>query len=140
MKTESSDNIMQRETTAPGPDGIRLAQIGYEAYAQFTGGKTFDGRDMPTWHDVVKRDIERGTKVGSAWEAAGKAQRAWGLGFIDGEAGRDRMELSALIAALGGEASNDHVAWYDEGRRAGTIAKQDVDGALAALDRPAGAA
>jgi hypothetical protein len=25
------------------------ARLGYEAYARRTGGKTFDGRDMPTW-------------------------------------------------------------------------------------------
>jgi hypothetical protein len=24
-------------------------QIGYLAYARSTGGKTYDGRDMPTW-------------------------------------------------------------------------------------------
>lgn len=41
-------------------------QVGYEAYAAHTGGKTFDGRDMPTWEAVADR-----TKA--AWEAAASA-------------------------------------------------------------------
>lgn len=46
-----------------------LGQIGYEAYAESTGGKTFDGRDMPTWQEILDR--ERDTpKVTKAWEAA----------------------------------------------------------------------
>lgn len=49
-----------------------LGQIGYEAYAQSTGGKTFDGRDMPTWQEI--RDREGKTpKVTKAWEAAADA-------------------------------------------------------------------
>lgn len=42
-----------------------LGQIGYEAYAQSTGGKTYDGRDMPTWEQVEAS----GTKVAGAWQA-----------------------------------------------------------------------
>lgn len=41
-------------------------QIGYEAYATHTGGKTFDGRLMPTWADVAERTKE-------AWNAAATA-------------------------------------------------------------------
>lgn len=41
-------------------------QIGYEAYALFTGGKTFDNRDMPQWKDLPDR-------IQAAWEAAGIA-------------------------------------------------------------------
>lgn len=44
------------------------AQIGYEAYAQSTGGKTFDGRDMPTWEALPDR-IQR------AWTDAATAIR-----------------------------------------------------------------
>jgi hypothetical protein len=44
-------------------------QVGYEAYAEHTGGKTFDGRDMPTWEQVCAS----GTKVAGAWEAAAAA-------------------------------------------------------------------
>jgi len=43
-----------------------LGQIGYEAYAVATGGKTWDGRDMPTWAQV----LASGTKVAAAWEFA----------------------------------------------------------------------
>lgn len=41
-------------------------QIGYEAYAIATGGKTFDGRDMPLWTSLP-------ANITKAWEAAGKA-------------------------------------------------------------------
>jgi hypothetical protein len=44
-------------------------QIGYEAYAQSTGGKTWDGKPMPTWEQV----LASGTKVAGAWEAAAQA-------------------------------------------------------------------
>ncbi len=42
---------------------------GYEAYAESTGGKTFDGRDMPAWKDLPDR-------IQEAWHAAGLAIRA----------------------------------------------------------------
>ncbi len=42
------------------------AQLGYKAYAKFTGGKTFDGRDMPTWNDLTPR-------IKEAWTEAAKA-------------------------------------------------------------------
>lgn len=38
-------------------------QIGYEAYARSTGGKTFDGRDMPTFEQLPDR-------IKKAWEDA----------------------------------------------------------------------
>ena len=41
-------------------------RIGYEAYAHSTGGKTFDGRDMPRWEDLPD-------PIQTAWEAAGLA-------------------------------------------------------------------
>lgn len=46
---------------------IELAQTAYEAYAAHTGGKTYDGRDMPAWDDL--RAIQH------AWEAAARAVR-----------------------------------------------------------------
>lgn len=46
-----------------------LGQIGYEAYAQSTGGKTFDGRDMPTWQEILDREGAT-PKVTKAWEDA----------------------------------------------------------------------
>ncbi len=43
-----------------------LGKKGYEAYAKSTGGKTFDGRDMPPW-DALSINIKR------AWADASKA-------------------------------------------------------------------
>jgi hypothetical protein len=40
-----------------------LAKIAYEAYAATTGGKTYDGKDMPKWEDLPLRTV-------TAWEAA----------------------------------------------------------------------
>jgi hypothetical protein len=39
------------------------ARRGYEGYAASTGGKTFDGRDMPKWEDLPER-------IQEAWRAA----------------------------------------------------------------------
>lgn len=44
-------------------DDLRLGQAGYEAYAAKTGGKTFDGRDMPKWDELPDR-------IKDAWSAA----------------------------------------------------------------------
>jgi hypothetical protein len=43
-------------------------QIGYQAYALSTGGKTFDDRVMPCWEDLPER-------IQAAWEAAAAAIR-----------------------------------------------------------------
>lgn len=43
-----------------------LAEIAYNAYAGSTGGKTWDGRDMPDWGDL-------GEKVQTAWATATNA-------------------------------------------------------------------
>jgi hypothetical protein len=45
---------------------INLGKIGYQAYAASTGGKTFDGRDMPAYEDLPDR-------IKEAWGAAGNA-------------------------------------------------------------------
>lgn len=42
------------------------ARAGYEGYAAFTGGKTFDGRDMPTWDQLPDR-------IRQAWAAGVEA-------------------------------------------------------------------
>jgi hypothetical protein len=39
------------------------AKRGYEGYAASTGGKTFDGRDMPKWDELPER-------IREAWRAA----------------------------------------------------------------------
>lgn len=38
-------------------------KIGYEAYAESTGGKTYDGRQMPAW-DALPPHVQ------NAWAAA----------------------------------------------------------------------
>lgn len=43
-----------------------LAQLAYAAYAQSTGGRTFDGRPMPAFEDL-------GDSVTTAWQAAAQA-------------------------------------------------------------------
>ncbi len=48
-----------------------LARVAFEAYNASTGGKTFDGRDVPPY-DVV---AERTPHVARAWEAAADAVR-----------------------------------------------------------------
>lgn len=42
------------------------AHVAYDAYADHTGGKTFDGRDMPKWHELPDR-------IKDAWRAACRA-------------------------------------------------------------------
>lgn len=62
----------------------RLGEIGYKAYAEYTGGKTWDGKPMPTWAEVVERDRTRGTRVSGAWEAAAAAiAQAAGVALAD---------------------------------------------------------
>ena len=48
-----------------------LARLAFEAYNRSTGGKTFDGRDVPPY-DVI---AERAPHVARAWEAAVDAVR-----------------------------------------------------------------
>lgn len=43
-----------------------LGEVGYRAYAESTGGKTFDGRDMPAWSALPPHVVR-------AWNDAGKA-------------------------------------------------------------------
>ncbi len=47
-------------------DDRALARVGYEAYAKQTGGKTFDGCDMPGWDQLPDR-------IKDAWHAAATA-------------------------------------------------------------------
>jgi hypothetical protein len=44
-------------------------QVGYEAYAESTGGKTFDGRPIPPWEEAIAQRPH----VGAAWRAAADA-------------------------------------------------------------------
>ncbi len=47
---------------------LDLRRIGYEAYAKQTGGKTFDGREMPAYDDLPKNVL-------AAWSASADAIR-----------------------------------------------------------------
>jgi predicted HAD superfamily Cof-like phosphohydrolase len=45
-----------------------VGKTGYEAYRTYTKGKTFDGREMPTWERLTDA-------IREAWAAAGAAER-----------------------------------------------------------------
>lgn len=47
------------------PEGHR-GKVAYEAYSGSTGGKTFDGRQMPAWADL-------GDRIQLAWITAARA-------------------------------------------------------------------
>lgn len=54
------------EPEKPGPTVADLARIAFDAYGQSTGGKTWDGKDIPPFA-VIR---ERTPHVAKAWEAA----------------------------------------------------------------------
>jgi hypothetical protein len=49
---------------------LALAEAGYRGYAESTGGKTFDGRDMPAWEDLPDRTVQAWVAAASAIEQA----------------------------------------------------------------------
>ena len=81
-------------------------QIAYEAYAVSTGGKTYDGRDMPTWAQIV----ERTPHVARAWgHAALAVTDATGVGA------KIRDSMTAEIK--GGLDFSDALHALKQGRR-----------------------
>jgi hypothetical protein len=48
-----------------GWDDEAMGSVGYCAYAKETGGKTFDGREMPKWEDLPPN-------IKAAWAAAAR--------------------------------------------------------------------
>ncbi|ULH17403.1 hypothetical protein MF271_18965 (plasmid) [Deinococcus sp. KNUC1210] len=58
----TSAQQLQTFVTRP-PDTRSLAQIGYESYAAQTGGKTWNGLDMPTWDALPTHTVD-------AWQMA----------------------------------------------------------------------
>ena len=62
--------VVRSVATAIEPQPVKAAHgsVGYEAYAASTGGKTFDGRDMPRWSDLPER-------IQKAWNDASLAIR-----------------------------------------------------------------
>jgi hypothetical protein len=59
----------EKETAMNEDLKIRMARLAYEGYAAFTGGKTFDGRNMPMW-------IALNEHIQLAWVAALQAGTA----------------------------------------------------------------
>jgi hypothetical protein len=59
--------------SGPRPTPSQLAEVGYRAYADNTGGQTFDGRTMPDWERLPARTVR-------AWMAAAEAITAAALG------------------------------------------------------------
>lgn len=51
-----------------------LGQVGYDAYAETAGGKTFDGRPMPTWEQLG--ETPTGQETRRRWEVSADAIRA----------------------------------------------------------------
>lgn len=68
MLKQSEDALREELLAADVRKAGSQGQRGYEAYAAFTGGKTFDGREMPTWDQLPDR-------IKGAWEAAADAIR-----------------------------------------------------------------
>ncbi len=50
-----------------------MGQVGYNAYGQDAGWKTFDGRDMPQWADLTP-------VIKARWEVAAEAIKMAFLG------------------------------------------------------------
>lgn len=63
---EGPDLPALAEVTTDTLSTYELGRVGYEGYAAHTQGKTFDGRNMPTWE-------ETGEHTQGAWEAASRA-------------------------------------------------------------------
>ena len=60
------------------PDSNECAKAAYAAYAQSTGGKTFDGRPMPAWADLPDQ-------IKSAWQAGAAAAANAEAPTVDGK-------------------------------------------------------
>jgi hypothetical protein len=85
-----------------------LGKIAFDAYNRSTGGKTFDGREIPPWERVC----DEKPHVAMAWNEAAAAIRAVALneaaevartwGDAPPRAGGRRDALAAAIRSLGG--------------------------------------
>ncbi len=88
-------------------------RTGYEAYAQSTGGKTFDGRAMPTFDEI----LERSPHVAQAWEDAASAMRvavaARILGSRDGSG--SSLTFGDALLALKVGAKVARAGWNGKG-------------------------
>lgn len=66
---------------------LQLGRQAYQAYALFTDGKTWDGRDMPAWYDLTET-------IQCAWQAA--AMAVWS-GALEGFTEDMKEWLTSLI-------------------------------------------
>lgn len=62
---------------------LPLGQTAYQAYATATGGRTHDGRDMPTWDEIS--DLTRGAWVAAAHAVVDEVEHR--LKLVDGKGG-----------------------------------------------------
>lgn len=53
------------------PDDRTIGQIGFDAYGETAGWKTFDGRPMPRWEDLASRP--EGIETRRRWEVTAAA-------------------------------------------------------------------
>lgn len=63
---DQDDKPTERVIPVASGNATSLGRAGYEGYARSTGGKTFDGRDMPSWTDLPPHVVK-------AWEDAALA-------------------------------------------------------------------
>lgn len=78
------------------PTPLELAEAGYKGYAERTGGKTFDGRDMPEWNDLPDHTVQ-------AWVAAVVA--------IQAESAHGMVYLSEPLTVAPGAAPVQTTTW-----------------------------
>lgn len=79
MKNETE----QTQETASSVDSTvfvdHAAKVGWDAYKEAVGGKTYNGDPMPTWEELCEDETKAG--IVKAWEAAGQA--VWKLAKLD---------------------------------------------------------
>ena len=94
------------------PTPLELAEAGYRGYAEKTGGKTFDGRDMPEWKDLPERTMQ-------AWVAAVVA--------IQAESARGTVHLSEPSVVAPGAAPVQTVTLQNMTMVDGVLVHGDAD-------------
>lgn len=72
--TPPRPSVLPPREGSPLPENryMELGRIAFEAYNTAKGGKTFDGRPIPPWSEVM----EKSPDVCDAWMAAASAVRA----------------------------------------------------------------
>lgn len=81
-------------------------QIAYAAYAESTGGKTYDGRPMPLWDELPQR-------IRDAWTAAAEAVRTALVTSVSSTGAR--FPFSVALEHLKAGRRVARVGWNDKG-------------------------